>query len=133
MGTLAKPIRPSSSTNGAPELLTARELAAIFKLNPQTLYRLARRGVIPAIRIGRKSLRFDPIQVREALEALGISQTRVGPRRLAAGSFAFTRLDDLLAQNRWIAPSPDLVLERLAVDFLPGIDLTTLAYEKTRT
>jgi excisionase family DNA binding protein len=132
MGTPVKPRKLSLPGNGVSELLTAPELAALFKLNSQTLYRLARRGMIPAIRIGEKSLRFDPIQVREALlEGRRASRTRVRPRRSSARPTAFTRLEDLRVQNRWIAPSPGIALERFAVDFPPGIDLTTLAYKET--
>lgn len=65
---------------------------------------------------------------REALlEGRGASRIRVRPRRSSARPPAFTRLEDLRAQNRWIAPSLGIALERFAVAFPPGIDLTTLA------
>lgn len=132
MGRLATQTRLSPSRNDLPKLLTAEELAAVLKLNPQTLYRLARQGVIPAIRIGKKSLRFDPIKVRESLDAQGTFRTRVRSGRPPAGPFAFTKLEDLLAENRWTTPSPDLVLDRFTVEFPPATDLRDLAYERTR-
>jgi excisionase family DNA binding protein len=118
--------------NSALQLLTAQELARVLKLNPQTLYRLARRGVLPAIRIGKKALRFDPAQVRSALQTQTPPLALVAPSSSAAGRATFTTLDDLLAQRRWLAPPPALSLKRLAVRFPPGADLTALAYEQGR-
>lgn len=117
---------------GAGEFLTAREMAAVFKLNPQTLYRLARQGMIPAIRIGKKSLRFDPFQVREALQPQGTAQARPRPPRPRGRRLAFTRLEDVLARDRWPTPPPDLTLERFAVRIPRGADLTALAYDRKR-
>lgn len=34
------------------KLYTARELAEILKLHPQTIYRLADRGIIEAVKVG---------------------------------------------------------------------------------
>ncbi len=47
--------------------VTARELATALGLNEQSVYRFARAGIIPSIRIGRKILRFDAEQVCKAL------------------------------------------------------------------
>lgn len=116
----------------AGEFLTARELAAVFKLNPQTLYRLARQGMIPAIRIGKKSLRFDPFQVREALQPQGTARARLRPRPARPRRPAFTRFEDVLAQDRWPAPVPNLTLERFAVHIPRGADLAALAYDRKR-
>ena len=118
--------------NSSPQLLTAQELARVLKLNPQTLYRLVRRGVLPAIRIGKKSLRFDPAQVRIALQVQTKPLALVAPSSSAASRVAFTMLDDLLAQGRWLAAAPALSLKRFAVQFPPGADLTVLAYERVR-
>ena len=122
----------SGAQNSSPQLLTVQELARVLKLNPQTLYRLARRGVLPAIRIGKKSLRFDPAQVRIALQAQTTPLALVAPPPSAAGRAAFTMLDDLLAQGRWLAAPRALSLKRFAVRFPPGADLTALAYERGR-
>lgn len=40
------------------ELYTAKELAQILKVNPQTIYRAGERGEIPSYKIG-KSVRFE--------------------------------------------------------------------------
>lgn len=122
----------SGAQNSSPQLLTAQELARVLKLNPQTLYRLARRGVLPAIRIGKKSLRFDPAQVRIALQAQTTPLALVAPPPSAVGRAAFTMLDDLLAQGRWLAAPRTLSLKRFAVRFPLGADLTALAYERGR-
>ncbi|GEM_PF-6745492 len=132
METAVKRIRASQTETEGSQLLTAPELARALKLNPQTLYRLARRGLIPSIRIGKKVLRFDPIQVRATLEAQGAFQPRIGRVSPSAGRLSFTRLEDLVAQNRWMTPPPDLALERFAPRFPRGIDLTSLAYERKR-
>jgi excisionase family DNA binding protein len=47
-------------------LATAEDLAAEFKVSARMLQRLAQRGEIPCLRIGRL-LRFDAEAVREAL------------------------------------------------------------------
>lgn len=48
------------------KLYTAKELAAILKVNPQTIYRLAERGEIESYKIG-KSVRF-PMPTERATE-----------------------------------------------------------------
>lgn len=49
------------------ELITSRELAGRLKLCEETVRRLAREHVIPSIRIGAKTLRFDAQAVESAL------------------------------------------------------------------
>lgn len=132
METAVTRIKTSQTGAEGPQLLTAPELARALRLNPQTLYRLARRGLIPSIRIGKKLLRFDPIQVRSALEARQDSQPRISPVPPPTGRLSFKRLEDLLAQNRWIEPPPDLTLDRFAPRFPRSADLTSLAYERKR-
>ncbi len=132
MAKRASRIRSFPQGNRALELLNVQEMASILRLNPQTLYRLARLRLIPAIRIGKKSLRFDPIQVKEALSAQGTSQLPASPKRPTGRSTAFAMLEDLLAQGRWLTPTSDLTLERFGVKLPPGTDLTALAYEPTR-
>lgn len=107
---------------GTVRLLTAKELAAALQLNEQTVYRLARSGEIPFVRIGKKAIRFDLERVREALEAPAPSFRRSpGP---------FVRLDDLQAVGEWLKPAADLILKRFKVPF-PTKDLTRLAYDRT--
>jgi excisionase family DNA binding protein len=47
-------------------LLTVRELAAMFRVTPDCIYRLARRGEIPCLRFGRK-VRFEPDDIERFL------------------------------------------------------------------
>ena len=48
-------------------LLTIDELAQRLRLHPVTVRGLKRRGVIPAIRVGHRTLRFEYEKVLEAL------------------------------------------------------------------
>ncbi len=114
-----------------PELLTVQEMARALKMNPQTLYRLVRQGLVPAVRIGKKTLRFDPARIRATLEAKAPRRASAGKREPTAPAITFTRLDDLLASDEWLAPPPDLTLERFAVRLPPGADITALAYDRT--
>ena len=41
------------------QLLNAKEVAEILKVNPQRVYELARQGVLPSIRIGARQIRFE--------------------------------------------------------------------------
>jgi len=45
-------------------VMTAKEVAALLKVHPMTLYRLARSGKIPALKIG-SDWRFYREQIRE--------------------------------------------------------------------
>lgn len=47
-------------------LLTVKELAEMLQLNPQTVYRKTRKGIIPATIIG-PSIRFDKDVINEWL------------------------------------------------------------------
>ena len=53
------------------ELLTLGELAQRLRLHPDTARSLYRRGVIPGIKIGHRTLRFEYNQVIEALKQAG--------------------------------------------------------------
>ena len=44
------------------KLFTVRELADLFSLDIQTVYRLVKANKIPVYRVG-KSLRFDPLEI----------------------------------------------------------------------
>lgn len=52
-------------------LLTINQLAEKLELHPVTVRGLKRRGVIPAIRIGHRTLRFEYQAVIDALKAAG--------------------------------------------------------------
>lgn len=57
----------------------AAEIAGIFKVSRSTIYRLAKKGIIPTVHLGR-AVRFDILQVYEALqlyrgqEAVGLEE-----------------------------------------------------------
>lgn len=59
------------TTPASDELLTIRELAARLKLHPDTLRGLYRRKVIPGIKVGHRTLRFEYGAVVEALRRAG--------------------------------------------------------------
>ena len=50
------------------KLMTTKELASYMQLNPLTVYRKAREGEIPSIRVGR-SIRFKKEQIDKWLES----------------------------------------------------------------
>ena len=50
------------------KLMTAKELASYMRLNPLTVYRKAREGEIPSVRVGR-SIRFKKEQIDKWLES----------------------------------------------------------------
>lgn len=52
------------------QLLTAESVADMLGLSVQEVYRTAREGLIPAVRIGRR-LRFDPDRLARWIEAGG--------------------------------------------------------------
>ena len=93
-----------------------------FLLDRYTAYRLARNGEVPFVRIGKKAIRFDLEQVREALTAPAPSFKR--------SPWPFVRLDDLQVTREWLKPPADVVLKRFNVPF-PTKDLTRLAYDRT--
>lgn len=47
-------------------MLTAEEMAAVLNLSIDSIYRLVRRGVLPAVKVGR-TVRFDLDRVEAAL------------------------------------------------------------------
>ena len=113
---------PDAPPGGTVRLLTAKELAAALQLNEQTVYRLARSGEIPFVRIGKKAIRFDLERVREAWAT--------PPPSFKRSPWPFVRLDDLKASREWLKPPADLTLKRFKVPF-PTRDLTRLAYDRT--
>lgn len=52
-------------------LLTINELAARLRLHPVTVRGLKRRGVIPSLKLGHRTLRFSWPDVLAALQAAG--------------------------------------------------------------
>ncbi len=60
--------------------LRARDLAELFGVTQQHIYKLAARGVIPSLRLG-SSVRFDPAAVA------GWLRSRMSPVSVATGAF----------------------------------------------
>ena len=61
------------------EFYTAKELAASLKVTPMTIYRLAKRGELKAVRIGR-SIRFSSEDVEEFMKNASL-KTEVKPKK----------------------------------------------------
>lgn len=59
----------TTTTTG--DLLTITELAHKLKLHPDTARGLYRRGVIPGLRLGHRTLRFEYQAVLDALRTAG--------------------------------------------------------------
>lgn len=53
------------------DLLTLEDLARRLQLHPDTARSLYRRGVIPGLKLGHRTLRFEYSQVIEALRQAG--------------------------------------------------------------
>ena len=49
-------------------LMTVKEVAALLRVSPQTLYKMLEQGLIPAVKIGSQ-WRFDRDQIREWIKA----------------------------------------------------------------
>jgi excisionase family DNA binding protein len=65
--------RDAISQNGLPRFLTVDEVAGILRCQPEKIYRLAARGVLPSYKVeGRRLL--DPVDV-----AAFLSTCREGP------------------------------------------------------
>ena len=52
-------------------LITTYELARELRVHPLTIYKMRRAGLIPGIRVGQKSIRFDLDEVLLALRKAG--------------------------------------------------------------
>jgi len=50
------------------ELMTPRQLAAKFNVEVTTVLRWARRGQIPAVRVGIRVIRFDLAEIEKMLQ-----------------------------------------------------------------
>ncbi len=51
-------------------LLTVKEVSALLRVSPQTLYKMLEQGIIPALRVGNQ-WRFERQRVMEWLEQGG--------------------------------------------------------------
>jgi excisionase family DNA binding protein len=60
--------QPVSGPPAEPLLLDSHEAARLLAVSPRTLWSMTKRGVLPAVRIGR-AVRFDPADLRRFIEA----------------------------------------------------------------
>ena len=58
------------------DLMTVEEVAQYLRLNPQTVYRKAKAGELPAVRIGR-AIRFRRSELESWLKAVSVSPRHV--------------------------------------------------------
>lgn len=59
----------STQSHATPQYVTCHELATLLRVTPDTLRRWARSGAVPVLRVGEKTLRFNPEAVIAALSA----------------------------------------------------------------
>ena len=52
------------------ELLTAEDVGRRFRVHPRTILAAARRGDLPAVRLGRRTVRFRPADVERYVAKL---------------------------------------------------------------
>lgn len=62
---------PKTATTPGDDLLTLNELAQRLKMHPVTVRGLKRRGVIPSLKLGHRTLRFEYDKVLDALRRAG--------------------------------------------------------------
>jgi excisionase family DNA binding protein len=55
-------------------LLTAHEVADVLGVGLRTIRRMVRRGELPIVRIGRRSIRFRPEDIKALIERGYVSQ-----------------------------------------------------------
>ena len=65
-----------TTATASEELLTIDELAQRLKLHPVTLRGLWRRRLIPGIKLGHRTLRFEYVAVVDALKKAGDPSTQ---------------------------------------------------------
>jgi len=67
MSTQSGPTERLSSSGYIPELLTAKELEALLKIDVKTIYSYVQRGLIPYVKI-QSNVRFVKEQILEWIE-----------------------------------------------------------------
>jgi len=63
-----------TSTNTAPQLLTAQEVAELLKTNTQVVYRLVRSRELESVNLGERMLRFTESSVNEFINRGGVKR-----------------------------------------------------------
>lgn len=65
-------------------LLTVREVAALLKVTPDWIYDRVEDGQFPVVRLGHRTIRFRPEDVREYLDSRYVSEQSWFARRARA-------------------------------------------------
>jgi len=73
-------MQTQTSAGGELQLITIDELAERLRIHPDTLRGLYRRGKIPGIKLGYRTLRFDYANVLAALRQAGDPAATNAPR-----------------------------------------------------
>jgi excisionase family DNA binding protein len=73
-------MQTQTTTGGELQLITIDELAERLRIHPDTLRGLYRRGKIPGIKLGYRTLRFDYANVLAALRQAGDPAANNAPR-----------------------------------------------------
>jgi excisionase family DNA binding protein len=81
----------SAASQAREEFLTARQLALILQVSESTVYKLARAGRIPSVKITPRIKRFHLQAVREALD--GVKRMRRDPSQSQADSAQLSFID----------------------------------------
>lgn len=113
------------------EFYTAKELAKALKVTPMTIYRLARRGELKAVRIGR-SIRFSSEDVEEFVENASLKtemETEKKEQAFPEGAISESKLTDDKIEDfcrRWEVTELALFGSVLREDFGPDSDVDVL-------
>jgi excisionase family DNA binding protein len=59
----------STRSHATPQYVTCKQLAAMLGVKPDTVRHWAKSGLVPYLRVGEQTLRFDPEAVIAALSA----------------------------------------------------------------
>jgi excisionase family DNA binding protein len=83
-GSAPLPAVSTSTYLGGQPLLTADDVAAVLRVSRSLVYALARRGELPAIRIGERYIRFRAEAIERWIETQEAGETSSPPRRTIA-------------------------------------------------
>jgi len=75
------------------EYLTARQLAEVLQIGESTVHRLRRNGVIPAVVLTQRLIRYNLRDVRNALRPIQASQSRVEHEQEPSPQLSFEDLE----------------------------------------
>jgi hypothetical protein len=68
MGSVMHLTHPNTTGEQSEKFVSAEDVATRYKVTSRAVLQWAARGIIPSIRIGKKTVRFNIVAVRVALE-----------------------------------------------------------------